>query len=49
MPPAPSIISENKYERRTFRFLQIAFTKKLLFGWANPWCVFFDLKREKIC
>ena len=49
MPPATSIISENKYERRTFRFRQIAFTKKLLFGWANPWCVFFDLKREKIC
>lgn len=49
MPPAPSIISENKYERRTFRFRQIEFTKKLLFGWANPWCVFFDLKREKIC
>ena len=23
MPPAPFIIPENKYERRTFRFLQI--------------------------
>ena len=29
MPPAPFIILENKYERRNFRFLQIAFTKKL--------------------
>lgn len=49
MPLSAFIILENKYERRIFRFLQIAFTKKLLFGWANPWCVFFDLKREKTC
>ena len=47
MPPATFIILENKYKRRTFRFRQIAFTKKLLFGWANPWCVFSTLKEKR--
>ena len=31
MPPAPFIILENKYERRTFRFLQIFFTRQFCY------------------
>lgn len=31
MPPAPFIIPENKYERRTFRFLQIFFTRQFCY------------------